>query len=241
MDVYFKIEDFPVHEPFPSEQAKQAGILAAKTAHDTAKANRGNEYTERRVVWHSRDELSFLYQLASGMYDTRDMAGYVFQGGVFCGGSALALGLGLKESNHKYKPAIAVDIWRHDSPDPKFHIEIGRAYAEARQSLLELGLEHYLYFVMGVNEVVLDKFMNCPIRIGFLDSSHCYEGTLKETRSILKWIAWKGWLVFHDYFEESVDVSKAVNEIFNEYRDRKWWAYNFRDLFLIIKFDMEIH
>lgn len=236
----FEISDFPVHEPFPSEAAEQGAILAATTVHDTAKANRGAAYNEERVIWHSRDELSFLYQLASGMYDSSDMVGHVFQGGAFCGGSACLLGLALKESDHKYKPAIAVDIWRHGSPDPKFQVEMGWAHAEARLSMLKLELEHHLYFVMGENTVFLDNFMNSPIRLGFLDSSHSYKGTLLETHAILKRIAWRGWLVFHDYFKENLKVSHAVNEIFNAYHDRKWYAYNFRNRFLIIKFDREI-
>lgn len=239
MDVNFQIKDFPVREPFPNAEADKVANLVFDTVHTTAKANRGDAYDVNKVIWHKMDELRMLYDLASGKYDTPETAGYVFQGGIFCGGSACVMARALKDANHNYKPIVAVDVYAHGSKRREPNDEARTALVESHINVQKLELSDWLYLVWGTNQIVLSKLLAIPLRMAFLDSSHGYLSTLEETRALIKHMAPHGYIVFHDYWSPDWGVGKAVNETFNAYTDRRFWVYNFRNRFLIVKFDTE--
>ena len=234
----FEIEEFPLKRDFPSAGTRNRVDQIIDATHETAKANRGDAYQSNRVIWHHREELYLLYDLAAGVYDEETIEGYVFQCGVYCGGSACVLGSAIKDTNQHYKPVFATDIYKHSDPDPFLQQDVTNAYVESRLNQHKHDLTFHLYFGVGDDLFFLRQFWKPPIRLAFVDSSHSYHHTQAEIYALLPFISVGGYLVFHDYFREHegpIGVLRAVNEFFNDYKDRRFEAFNFNDRLLIVK------
>lgn len=209
-------------------------------AHENAKAVRDEHYSDKNVVYHSHDELSFLYEVAAGVYDDTRIDGYVLQCGIYSGGSACALAQAIKDSRSPYNPVIAIDIfWKHANPtDGQLRNDF--IYRESRDNLHAHGLGHNLMFIVGNDVPFITRFWRVPIRMAFIDTVHSYHHTLEEIHAVLPHIARHGWLLFDDYFFKAMRVKEAVNEFFGAYTARQFWAYQFHDKLVALKFDTPI-
>lgn len=232
-----RIKSFPLSPDFPSREAQLCAQRVHDLAHETAKTNRGDKYKEHRVIWHNLEELQFLYELAAGEYNPPNAEGYVLQCGIFCGGSACVLAKAVKDSKQTYKPVIAIDVYKHGSTKPELLQETGFAYQEARVTQHAHDLTNYLYLVIGNDLEFIKNFWKPQIRLAFIDSSHSYNHTVQEIAIIIPYVAANGIVLFHDYFNPTTGVEKAVNEFFTNYNARTFTAYNFRNRILAIKFD----
>lgn len=233
------IKEFPLLKTFPSEAAKWTAQRVLNLTHETAKNVRGNKYDEKRIIWHNVEELQLLYELGAGRYDFPNVNGYVLQCGVFCGGSACVLAKALKDSRQKYSPMVAIDIYNNPG-DKERQLEMEFAHRETRLNQLVLDLTDFLYIVVGDDAVFVENFWKGPLRLCFIDSSHSYKHTLIEIGVVLPHVATDGYIVFHDYFNQTEGVRKAVDEFFSQYTAREFAAYNFRDRILVMQLGRKI-
>ena len=234
-------DKFPLAGDYPSTATREAVQRVWDTAHQTAKVNRGDEYNEAHVIRHNMEELYFLYDLARGEYDTLD--GYIFQAGVFCGGSACAMALGLKEARNANKPLVAVDVFKAAGanvfPEDKAHW----AFIEARQNMIALGLEEQMCLGM-CSDIAVAPLFRPHFRIIMIDSSHAYNHTLKELVAMTPLVVKNGFMVLHDYYETHCGVKQAVDEYFDSYDKRQFQIYDFErpvhdtsNRFIVVKFE----
>ena len=236
-DANFAIHPFPVKPDFPSAdtQERVKNIIAA--THDTAKENRGNAYEQHRVIWHIQSELFLLYDLAAGVYDATAVPGYVFQCGIYCGGSACVMGTALKDNPILPRPMIAID--KYTNPLDALRQDISNAFIETRLNQHKHNLTKFLYIVVGNDLDYVKHFWHAPIRLVFIDSSHSYQHTLSEIRAFIPHVSDGGYMIFHDYFVDKQDgVQAAVNEFFNSFTRRPFRAFSFEKQLFIIQFDV---
>jgi predicted O-methyltransferase YrrM len=59
-----------------------------------------------------------------------------------------------------------------------------------------------------------EQVLNAPIDFAFIDGSHLYEHVRKDTEGIMKALAPKGVVVWHDYF--AVEIRRGVRKYLNE-------------------------
>lgn len=203
---------------------------------------RGEYYDEtaKDVVWHSRDELSFLYEVAAGVYDDTRIDGYVFQCGIFGGGSACALAQAVKDVRSNYKPVIAIDSFYKYGHFTAKDLVGDFVYRECRENSHALGLPDNLIFIVGNDVPFITQFWRAPIRMAFVDTVHSYHHTLEEIHAVLPHITQHGWLLFDDYFYKEMRVKEAVDEFFSAYTARQFWVYQFQNKLLTVKFDTPI-
>ena len=234
-------DKFPLAGDYPLTTTREAVQRVWDTAHQTARSNRGGAYNEAHVIRHNMEELYFLYDLARGEYDTLD--GYIFQGGVFCGGSACAMALGLKDAHNTNKPLVAVDVFKAAGanvfPEDKAHW----AFVEARQNMIALGLEEQMCLSM-CNDVAVAPLFRPQFRIIMIDSSHSYRHTLAELDAMIPLVTRNGFMVLHDYYETHCGVKQAVDEYFAGFDARRFWIYDFErpvhdtsNRFIVVKFE----
>lgn len=228
---------FPLSEAFPSTTAINLARNILKTADETARDLRGDFYDSNkpRTVWHSPQELAFYYELAAGMYQPRDTEGYILQCGCWCGGSACAFAGGLRDHPSPFSPAIAIDHFGHMKHGLDLRQMKEMPFLETRRTQYKLGLKRHLTLVVSYDVEYLEAFWKRPIRVGFIDSSHAEKHTLDEIRAIEPWVVKNGFLAFHDYYVDSLNVKNAVNTYFSKL-DRDFEAYNFQSTTFIIHF-----
>lgn len=229
-----------------NELSDRSGIVYRRILHaaiNVAKANRGDAYTGENIIWHSEEEMRFLYDFVTQCV-SNESEGYILQCGIFCGGSACMLASACRDMKYKWYPVLAIDNFYSSAPLPsKPGIQprlIDFAATESRLSLLTHDLMPYLHLVQADDCQFISSFWTKPVQFAFVDSSHLYEHTLQEIQLLVPHISSNGMLLFHDYWNPELGVGTAVNEFFRAYRDRTVYAYSFKQRFVIIKFDSQL-
>ena len=195
-----------------------------------------NKHENEKVVWHSEDELCFFHDLAAGIYDERNVRGFILQCGIYTGGSACAFAMGLKDLPVGYNKVIAIDPYHpingFSSPNNASNMHVVQ---EAILNREVLGLRRYLTYVIGHDVDFVSHFWRNPIRIALIDTSHMYRHTVEEIYAVLPHIQPGGWLLFHDYyFDKPNGVNFAVDEFFSGF-PRPNQAYEFNTRTLVIR------
>ena len=180
----------------------------------------------KNVIRHTMEELYFLYDLARGEYNAPDHPGYIFQAGVFCGGAACTMALGIKDARNMNKPLVAVDVFKLAGwsvfPEDKTHWGL----LETRQNMLELGVEDWMCLGM-CNDVATAQLLRPNFRIIVFDSDHKYKHVLRQLNVMTPLVVDNGFMVIHDYYETHCGVKQAVDEYFIDYDARPFWIYDF--------------
>lgn len=236
-------DKFPLPHDYPSKATREAIQRVWDTAHQTSKANRGDQYNKRDVIRHTMEELYFLYDLARGDFDSPGLQGYILQAGVFCGGSACVLAIALRDARRTDKPAIGVDVFRKAGWSVFGSEHVHRAYIEARQNMIALNLHDWLCLSM-CSDVVFAEFLRRRFRIIVLDSDHTYKHVLRQLNVMTPLVVDSGFMVIHDYYETHCGVKQAVDEYFDSYAHRKFRIYDFErpvhgtsNRFIVVKFE----
>ena len=168
-----------------------------------------NIYEPDRVgahdIRHSAEDLRAYYEIARGFHNDR-VDGHVVQLGIYRGGSACAIALGLKEADSA-TPLVCVDNFSYaNSPETTDDVML------AQKHLIEaLGLRSHVVSVWHDSVAFFDKFWDFPIRFAFIDTNHSYEHTIEEIKVLEPHIVSGGWLGFHDY-TPYYGVARAVHD-----------------------------
>ena len=162
------------------------------------------------------DEYVALYELACGYHHSNpETEGYIIDCGTNCGASASVLASAIRDSN-RLKPVITLDVYHYnpEAPNDASTETFTRKYLKSRETFFRLGLAHKYVCPVIFEDHKFLNFWNLPARLIFIDTSHTYEHTKIEIEKALPHIIDDGWLVLHDYGDESYNgqVKAAVNE-----------------------------
>ena len=166
--------------------------------------NGGESYTDVT-------ELAMLYELARELHDI-PQHGYTLDLGTHYGVSASVMASGLKKSDGEDYPVFTIDIYNHCPLDREGADEKNDRFRIARKSLSDLGLIHDICQIVCDDKIFL-PFWNLPIRLVYVDARHDYDTVITHIDAVLRHLAIRGWMVFHDYVDAYwSDVIPAVNE-----------------------------
>lgn len=166
-----------------------------------------------RSVLHTYLELSALYELAIGFHDQHNVWGYIVQFGLYYGGSACVMGLGLKHNRRQIKPIIALD------PYPEItDASLKDAYHAMKDNIKNLHLEKYVCPIIFDDVEFINDVWNLPVRIAMIDANHTYEDVQSEIAAIRPYVVSGGWMVFDDYRDANPGVVHAINEFIDTER-----------------------
>jgi len=225
---------------FPFEN-KQKSLEKISFLRHTVDKFHGRTYTHD-------EELALLFELARGSgFDVPD-TGYCLDFGTWFGLSALSMAFGVRESRLPLHPVLTVDAYsprRHYLENDNFkykrsdtfNIDVYLDQTGGRPICLRgaayyLGLEDYIcQFVFDSVNLLRQPFMDIPIRLAFLDSSHDISTVDSELKLVLKKLLPGGWIVFHDYCDRnaySISVCMAANNFIDSRLEQDINVFQYR-------------
>jgi len=163
-------------------------------------------------VGTSDHELGLLYELAKGLHGGAETQGYVVELGSWCGSSACALGMAVRDAELAF-PVVAVDYYGGCDEQDTGWRECTFPYIAAREAYHEMGLawDHVIQVISLTNR--FGEIWDKPTRLLFIDSSHTYWVTSREIEQYVPHVVEGGWVVFHDYeWHESPECAPAIND-----------------------------
>lgn len=170
-------------------------------------------------------QLEVLYELGKGLHTPQD--GWIFEFGTYQGGSAAAIGTGLKESGSSFAPMATVDIGHLNS----YHMLDGnldktipeldvcaRNMMKTREVIRGLDLDEYVATVIFDDHAFFDKFLrDKPIQFILHDSDHATQHVRDFLDLCFPYVMKDGWIGVHDYVHaEYSSLIPAVNEFINK-------------------------
>lgn len=165
----------------------------------------GVYYPDR--IGHTYEEMCAFYELAAGYHDAA--SGYTMQFGISSGGSAVIMGMALRESRNDYAtPLVAIDPYL--SVETGYEIESQRV---AKDNIQRLGLAAFVCPITYTAFEFVDAFWDKPVRLAVIDTIHSYKQTKQETACILPYMVKGGWLVVHGYHPKSIGCVEYINEL----------------------------
>ena len=228
---------------FASASTRSECGKVRRVAWELAKRQRGDNFLDGKLItFLTGEETCFLYDLAYGKYWDRNTAKsmnprYILQTGVFCGVSAIAMGLALKNANITNGRVICIDIFKPEK-EKILAVKEGRwkfpfppstlshyTWTESRETTLTLGLEEFVSIVMGNSLDVLPSLAPNHFSIAFIDSNHDFDHVLSELKLTAPLIRPGGYIVMDDY-DSHRGVEKATHEWVNEVNTRPIRFYN---------------
>ena len=185
--------------------------------------SRGVYYPDR--IGHTYEEMVTFYELAAGGYGRA--SGFTVQFGLSSGGSAVIIGMGLRECGKDYAtPLVAIDPYL--SVETGYEIESQRV---AKDNIQRLGLSDLVCPITFTAAEFVDTFWDKPVRLAVIDTIHSYEQTKQETDCILPYMIRDSWLVVHGYHPASIGCVEAINELIDRLEiSEVFRVYNRADL-----------
>ena len=145
-------------------------------------------------VLFTKTELQLLYEIAVGIHDSQSTRGNIIQLGTYRGGGAAVLGLAVK-TRGLGELAVTVDSFQYSPREYHKHGNL-----RASTALFEsLSLQRHIASVWHDDLSYIHNFLNCPVRMVILDSTHSYEHVSRQLEIIETKIISGGWILIHDY------------------------------------------
>lgn len=161
-------------------------------------------------VLFTETELQLIYEIAVGIHDNQLTQGNIIQLGTYRGGGAAVLGLATKHRGMG-ELAVTVDSFQYLPHEYHKHDNL-----RASTALFEsLSLQPHIVSVWHDDLSYIHNFLNCPVRMVVLDSTHSYEHVSQQLEIIQAKIIAGGWVLIHDYTSSPSryeGVVRAVNE-----------------------------
>ena len=160
-------------------------------------------------VLFTETELQLLYETAVGIHDSQPTKGNIIQLGTYRGGGAAVLGLAVKHRGMG-ELAVTVDSFQYLPHEVHKHGNL-----TASTSLFEsFSLQRHIASVWHDDLCYIHNFLNCPVRMVVLDSTHSYKHVSQQLEMIETRIISGGWVLIHDYTlnPRYEGVVRAVNE-----------------------------
>ena len=155
-----------------------------------------------RIHLNSYRELSMLYEIAAGFHQDEDTAGHCLEFGTFRGGSAVIMGLALREY-HKEIPLFTID---------SYHTDVNHINSLiAQQVFSRFDLKDFICPIIYPDLEAL-SLLAPPFRLIFLDSDHSYTQKTRAISVAMERLVTDGWLLIHDYHAGCRGTVNAVNE-----------------------------
>ena len=161
--------------------------------------------TINEPVLHNRTEILGYYEIAAGLHND-NMDGNVVQLGIYRGGTACAMALGLRDAKIE-TPLVCVDNFTWHKP----HETTDDIIVGQKHLIEELKLQPLVVSIWHESASYFAKFWNFPIRFAFIDTGHSYNQTTAEIKAIAPHIVPGGWMVFHDY-KPMFGAPRAIHE-----------------------------
>ena len=192
------------------------------------------------LVFHSRKEMAVLYNIASGKYDDiTDKSAMSIQTGVYRGGSACAIALGMIEGNIDAS-LLAVD--KFDGSCRCRGTLLGdnsnRVVNNYRTLVRRLNLQNKIITLIcdSIDMLELVKRYNIRPRMLHLDSSHDYPHLSKEIALSFESLNRKvtSWILVHDFGFEQGATNAVIDFVDNLSPSVELYIV---DTMLIMRFD----
>ena len=160
---------------------------------------------KERGFIHSPNEVAAYYEVAAGFHN-KMLEGNIIQLGIYRGGSACAIALGMKDAKLD-TPMVCVDIFKHAKP----HETTDDVMLGQKHLIEELEFSSCIVSVWHEAAAFFSNFWDYPIRFALVDTSHSVEQTTKEINVIAPHMISGGWLAFHDY-KPRFGVPRAIHD-----------------------------
>ena len=170
--------------------------------------------SDRSQIIHTTFELCIFYEMAYGMHSDQE-SGYIYQSGIWQGGSLCAMGLAVKQAiadgyNLDF-PIIGIDRYRSEVRHYNLMV--------FKRKILEFDLHNYICPILQASHLVLSWNIH-PARLILIDTEHTYDYTKKEIENALPLIAESAWMLLHDFGHEKFPgVRRAVEEFLESQKD----------------------